>query len=148
MSVKVNKERKRKQNVAKEHKKTPRKNCNARFQTWFETTRFGNSQGSETGNPGKLTLPRPLSPPNAPCKSPPFVWECIGVCLTDHVSKGRQWGVGSVVVESAFLGHPDFQCRGPKTLILKDFGAIWGKHLGCPKRRSNDHGSNSSFSAL
>ena len=45
-------------------------------------------------------------------------------------SEGRKWGVGSVVVESAFLGRPDFQSRGPKTLILKvseRFGAnIWG----------------------
>ena len=44
-----------------------------------------------------------------------------------------RWGVGSVVVESAFLGRPDFQSRGPQTLILKGFGAIWGKHRGRPK---------------
>ena len=68
--------------------------------------------------------------------------------LSAHYSEGREWGVGSVVVESAFLGHPDFQSRGPETLILKGFGAIWGKNLGRPKRRSNDHGSNAPFSAL
>ena len=30
-------------------------------------------------------------------------------------SEGREWGVGSVVVESAVLGRPDFHSRGPKT---------------------------------
>ena len=43
---------------------------------------------------------------------------------------------------SALCGLPT------KTLILKGFGAIWGKYLGPPKRRSNDHGSNAPFSAL
>ena len=68
---------------------------------------------------------------------------------TPSISKteGREWGVGAVVVESAFLGHPAFHSRGPKTFILKGFGAIWGKNLGRPNRRSND-GSNAPFSAL
>ena len=48
-------------------------------------------------------------------------------------SEGLEWGVGSVVVESAFWGRPDFQSRGLKTLTLKGFGAIWGKNLGRPK---------------
>ena len=60
-------------------------------------------------------------------------------------SEGREWGVGSVVVEPAFLGRPDFQSRGPKTLILAGFRAIWGKYLGCPTRRANDRGSNAPF---
>ena len=47
-----------------------------------------------------------------------------------------------------FLGRPDFQSRGPKTLILMGFGAIRGKNLGRPKRRSNDHGSNAPCSGL
>ena len=51
-------------------------------------------------------------------------------------------GVGSVVIEYAFFGAPHFHSRGPETLVLKGFGAIWSKHLGRPKRRSNDHGSN------
>ena len=42
-------------------------------------------------------------------------------------------GVGSAVVEFAFLGRPDFQSRGPQILILKGFGALWGKNLGRPK---------------
>ena len=46
-----------------------------------------------------------------------------------------------------FWGAPIFSPEAP-TLILKDFGAIWGKNLGRPKRRSNDHGSNAPFSAL
>ena len=44
-------------------------------------------------------------------------------------SEGREWGVGSVLVDSAFLGRPDFQSSGPKTLILKvseQFGAKSG----------------------
>ena len=48
-------------------------------------------------------------------------------------SEGRKWGVGSVVVESAFLGRPDFQSRGPQTLILKGFGAILGPKSGAPQ---------------
>ena len=56
------------------------------------------------------------------------VWE-FSYCI----SEGREWGVGSVVVESAFLGRPDVQSRGPKTLILKGFGAIWGKKSGVPQ---------------
>ena len=63
-------------------------------------------------------------------------------------TEGREWGVGSIVVESAFLWRPNFQSKGPKTLVLKGFGAIWGEYLGRPKRRSNDHGSNAPFSAL
>ena len=59
-----------------------------------------------------------------------------------HFSEGREWCIGYVVVESSFLGRPNSQARGPETLILKGFGSIWGKHLGCPKRRSDDHGSN------
>ena len=38
--------------------------------------------------------------------------------------EGREWGVGSVVLESVFLGRTDFQSRGPKTLSLKTFGVI------------------------
>ena len=48
------------------------------------------------------------------------------------LSEGREWGVRSMVVESAFLGRPGLK-KGPKTLVLKGFGAIWGKDLGRPK---------------
>ena len=52
-------------------------------------------------------------------------------------SGGREWGVGSVVVGSAF-GAP--QVLAPNRRELK---------IGAPqKRRSNDHGSNAPFSAL
>ena len=49
------------------------------------------------------------------------------------LSEGRTWGVGSVVVESAFLGRPDFQSKAPKPLFLKGFAAIWGKNQGAPQ---------------
>ena len=55
--------------------------------------------------------------------------------------EGRAWGVGSVVVGSGFLGRPNFQPRGPKTLILKGFGTIWGKNLG-RQTQIQHHGSN------
>ena len=32
-------------------------------------------------------------------------------------SEGQEWGVGSVVVDFAFLGRPDFPSRGPQTLL-------------------------------
>ena len=35
--------------------------------------------------------------------------------MSQH-SEGQEWGFGSVVVESAFVGCPDFQSRGPETL--------------------------------
>ena len=78
-----------------------------------------------------------LANPAEPCggRAPVAAW-VVEICESDDCgnSEGREWGVGSVVVESAFLGRPDFQSRGPKTLILKGFGAIWGKNLGRPKR--------------
>ena len=39
---------------------------------------------------------------------------CCNVC-----SEGRQWGVGSVVVGSAILGHPDLQSRGQKSGVAQ-----------------------------
>ena len=61
--------------------------------------------------------------------------------------EGRESGVGFVVVESAFWA-PRFSVQRPKTLILKGFGAISGKNLGRPKRRSNDHGSNARWGCV
>ena len=68
--------------------------------------------------------------------------------LTIRTFPEKKWEIGFVVFETAFWGRPGFQSRGPKILILKGLGAIWGKNLGHPKRRSSDHGSNAPFSAL
>ena len=43
-------------------------------------------------------------------------------------------GVGSVVVELAFLGRPDFQSRGPKIVVLKGLGTS-GRKIGAPQKR-------------
>ena len=75
-------------------------------------------------------------------------WLKLSFEIAKILSEGRECGVGFVVVDSAFLGRPDFQSRDPQILILKGFAAIWGKKLGRPKRRSNDNGSNAPFSAL
>ena len=40
------------------------------------------------------------------------------MCFSNHAlvsSGGREWGVGSVVVGSAFLGRPDFGFRAPES---------------------------------
>ena len=52
---------------------------------------------------------------------------------SNNHSEGRKWGVGSVVVESAFLGRPDFQSRRLQTHILKGFDAILGQKSGAPQ---------------
>ena len=46
------------------------------------------------------------------------------------LSKGRKWGVRSVV---AFLGRPDFQSRGPPIPIFEGFGDLWMENRGAPK---------------
>ena len=52
----------------------------------------------------------------------------------DSVSEGREWGVGSVVVESAFLGCPDFQSRGPKApSYFEGFRSDMGQESGAPQ---------------
>ena len=64
------------------------------------------------------------------------------------VSEGREWGVGSVVVGSAFGAPQIFAPNRYQTLQIRLFGAS-GLKIGAPqKRRLNDHGSNAPFSAL
>ena len=66
----------------------------------------------------------------------------------DHTSEGREWGVGSVVVGSAYGAPQIFAPNRSETLQNKGFGAP-GLKIGAPqKRRSNDHGSNAPFSDL
>ena len=63
-------------------------------------------------------------------------------------SEGREWGVGSVVVGSAFGAPQIFAPNRSETLQNKGFGASRLK-IGAPqKRRFNDHGSNAPFSTL
>ena len=50
-----------------------------------------------------------------------------------RVSEGREWGVGSVVVESAFLGRPDFQSRGPQNPCFEGFRSDLGQKSGAPQ---------------
>ena len=65
-----------------------------------------------------------------------------------HFSEGREWGVGSVVVGSAYGAPQMFAPNRFETLQNKGFGAS-GLEIGAPqKRRFNDHGSNAPFSAL
>ena len=64
------------------------------------------------------------------------------------LSECREWGVGPVVVGSAFGAPQMFAPNRPETLQNKDLGCS-GLKIGAPqKRRSNDHGSNAPFSAL
>ena len=46
---------------------------------------------------------------------------------------GPRMGVGSVVVESAFLGRPDFQSTGPKTPYFEGFRSNLGQKSGAPQ---------------
>ena len=45
------------------------------------------------------------------------------------------------------FGAPRFSVQRPQNPHVKGFGAIWGKNLGRPKRRSSNHGSNAPLSA-
>ena len=57
-------------------------------------------------------------------------------------SEGREWGVGSVVVGSAFGAPQIFAPNRSETLQNKGLGAS-GLKIGAPqKRRFNDHGAN------
>ena len=68
---------------------------------------------------------------------------CQGVCN----SEGREWGVGSAVVGSAFGAPQIFAPNCSESLQNKGFRAI-GANIGAPqKRRFNDHGSNAPFSS-
>ena len=50
-----------------------------------------------------------------------------------HKSEGREWGVGSVVLGSAFLLCPDFHTRCPKFLFWKGFERLRAEVWGVPK---------------
>ena len=64
------------------------------------------------------------------------------------LSEGREWGIGSVVVGSAFGAPQMFAPNRSETLQNEGFRASELK-IGAPqKRRFNDHGSNAPFSAL
>ena len=71
------------------------------------------------------------------------------ICTVFHLSRGpRNGALDPWSLNLRFWGAPIFSPEAPKPLLLKGFGAIWGKNLGRPKRGSNDHGSNAPFSAL
>ena len=72
----------------------------------------------------------------------------IVVCVfpEKHPSEGREWGVGSVVVGSAFGWPQIFVPNGSET--LQRVLGRWTENWGAPKRRFNDHGANTPFSAL
>ena len=48
-------------------------------------------------------------------------------------SEGGEWGVGSVVVESAFSGRPDFQSRAAQNPYFEGFGGDLGQKSGAPQ---------------
>ena len=64
-------------------------------------------------------------------------------------SEGREWGVGSVVVEFGVFGAPRFSVqRSQNTCLIKGLGTPDGKS-GRPKNAKFNHdGSNPPFSAL
>ena len=64
-------------------------------------------------------VPGWTSPQSSGRKFLPEICVKKGQDIKEVLSEGREWGGGSVVVESAFLGRPDFQSSGPQTLILK-----------------------------
>ena len=69
----------------------------------------------------------------------------IQFCVLDE---GREWGVGSVVVGSAFGTPQIFAPNRSETLQNKGIGAS-GLKIGAPQKRGpNDHGSNAPSSAL
>ena len=63
-------------------------------------------------------------------------------------SEGREWGVGRILVGSAFGAPQIFTPNRSETLSNEGFGASGLKIGALQKRRFNDHGSNAPFSAL
>ena len=63
-------------------------------------------------------------------------------------SEGREWGgLDLSWLVLAFLGRPDFQFRGPKTLENKHLGTS-GLKIGAPQNAESNHdGSNPPISA-
>ena len=61
----------------------------------------------------------PLNSPQQTDATGPFLRHFKG-CISN-----REWGVGSVVVESAFLRRPDFQSRGSLRVSERSGANIW-----------------------
>ena len=48
-------------------------------------------------------------------------------------SEGREWGVGSVVVEFGVFGAPRFSVQRPQNTYFKGFWDLWTENRGAPK---------------
>ena len=51
------------------------------------------------------------------------------------VQSAETGGLDTSWLDIAFLGGPDFQPRGPQTLLFKGFWDLWTKSRGAPKTR-------------
>ena len=64
-------------------------------------------------------------------------------------SEGREWGVGSVVVEFGVFGAPRFSVQRSQNTCFKGFWDLWTEKSGRPKSAKFNHdGFNPPFSAL
>ena len=52
------------------------------------------------------------------------------------ISEGREWGVGSVVVDFRVFGAPRFSVRAPKPFKISIWG-LWTENRGAPKTRKS-----------
>ena len=65
--------------------------------------------------------------------SPPLLHKNPPVETPD--SEGREWGVGSVVVDFRVFGAPRFAVQKPPNTCFKGFWGFWTENRGAPKKR-------------
>ena len=76
-------------------------------------------------------------------KALPFFTFKIGL------SEGREWGVGSVVLDFCVFGAPRFSVHRSPNSYLKGFWGLWAENRGAPKtRKSTMTDPTPPFSAL
>ena len=61
------------------------------------------------------------------------VWESVSWTT----SEGREWGVGSVVVEFAVFGAPWFSVQRSQNTYFKGFWDLWTENGGTPPKKPN-----------
>ena len=52
-------------------------------------------------------------------------------------SEGREWGVGSVVLDFRVFGAPQFSVQSPQNTYFKGFWGLWTENRGAPKTRKS-----------
>ena len=76
-------------------------------------------------------------------------WSHIPISRDAKNQRAANGGLDPSWLGLRFLGHPDFQSRGPQIPIFKGFGDLWTENRCAPKNaKSNHNGSNPPVAAL